>query len=464
MKREQKATAKKSGGVSIRLVGIVTTIIAIALAFIAFTLSGKLADAELEATSNQSRYIDCSAAISDLQAASDDLTTQARMFVVTGRREYLDAYINELVVNNKRGKSVDVLEANLTENQEAVSELKKALGASNTLAQKELAAMRLVAEYYKLDDLPQEVATADISQLQTEPQGEARLEAAQELVLGEDYDATKKEVLANVKASSLALLAQLNADLDESKNSIQALLFQLRVVVALLLCIIMVFVLALFMYVLKPLGQYVERLNNGDALEPDGAYELHYLANAYNAIYEDNNERIEHLREHAEHDSLTGISNRVGYDSFLATHTRNIALLLIDIDGFREFNNVYGNDTGDAVLVKLGEALSAAFRSTDFPCRIEGDLFAVVMTNMGNESRGAILSKMEIVNSILADDSTDLPAVTLSVGAAFSTEGMTDQDIYNAARSALRHAKDTKPGSVCIYGEGNVVEQPGSEK
>ncbi|MDO4807533.1 MAG: diguanylate cyclase [Coriobacteriales bacterium] len=457
MEENTKKDAKKSG-VSIRIVGICTIVVAVALSFFAFALAGYIADTETNASASERRYVECNAAINNLRAASDHLTTEARLFVITGRRECLDNYVREYEESNRRGKAVEVLRLNLANDLEAVGELEKALAASNELAEREFAAMRLAADYYGEDDLPDVVKTNGTDVLQSTPEGDARIEVAKDLVIGEDYDAAKESIISRVESSSEALLQQLDADLDKSKSTMQALLFQLRISVALLLCIVMVFVLALFMYILKPLSRYVERLKNGEPLEPDGAYELHYLANAYNTIYEDNNKRIEQLRAYAEQDPLTGISNRGGYDSFLATHTRNIALLLIDVDNFRDFNSVYGHDTGDAVLIKLAEALTTAFRSTDFPCRIEGERFAVVMTNMNTELRYAILNKIELVNSILADDASDLPAVTLSVGAAFSTEGMDDQDIYHAASNALQQAKQSRSNSVFFYGESSVVE------
>ena len=251
------------------------------------------------------------------------------------------------------------------------------------------------------------------------------------------------------------MLKSLDGELQRSKTLVENLLFQLRISVALLLCVIMVLVLAVFMYVLQPPPPLRQAHQQERALNPDGAYELHYLANAYNTMYEDNNKRIEQLRAFAERDTLTGISNRGGYDNFLATHTRNIALLLIDIDNFKEYNMVYGHDTGDAVLVSLAGALTDAFRSTDFPCRIESDIFAVIMTNMSEDLRSAIVNKMERVNTILEDGSDDLPLVTLSVGAAFSTEGMSDQDIYHAASEALANAKKSESNSIVFYGENN---------
>lgn len=457
MSENKKKDLKKSGGVSIRVVGIVTIAIAILLAFFAFTVAGHIADIESEVTSDEKLFTECSNAISDLQEASDYLTSNIRMFVITGREEYMNNYVDEYSVRNRRGKAVDVLRSNLADNPQAVSELEQALNASNGLAKSELAAMRLAADHYGVTELPSEVATAATDLFRTAPDKVDKLDAAKGLVLTSGYDLAKKGIMEKVDASSLALLNQLNTNLEENERAIQSLLFQLRISVALLLCVVMVFVLALFMYVLKPLSHYVERLREDKPLKPDGAYELHYLANAYNTIYEDNSKRIEQLRAYAEQDPLTGLSNRNGYDSFLATHTRNIALLLIDIDNFKDFNSVYGHDTGDAILVKLAEALTTAFRSTDFPCRIEGDRFAVIMTNMSTELRYAILSKVELVNSILADESSDLPAVTFSVGAAFSTEGMDDKAIYHAASEALLQAKSTSTRGVFFYGESSIT-------
>lgn len=458
MKENQNKPTKKNGGVSIRVVGIITTVVAIGLAFYAFALSGYLAETETALIEEESRFAECSDAVSNLREASDYLTRASRMFVITGRRAYLDGYANEYSVSGRRERSVDVLKSNLVENQQAIVELEKALDSSNGLAKSELAAMRLAADYYGISDLPEAVAQANTDLFRSAPDKESALNAARGLVLSDNYDSAKKSILERVDASSAALLEELNEDLRASEDKMRMLGFQLRIVVALLLCAILLFVLALFMYVLKPLGRYVERLSGDEPLEPDGAYELHYLANAYNTIYEDNTKRIEQLRKYAEQDPLTGISNRSGYDSFLTTHTRNIALLLIDVDNFKNFNEVYGHDTGDAVLIKLAEALVTAFRSTDFPCRIEGDRFAVIMTNMNTELREAILTKIELVHAILDDDASDLPAVTLSVGAAFSTEGMNDQDIYHAASTALVQAKQAQSNSVIFYGEGTNAE------
>lgn len=448
---------KNSGrGVSIRIIGAVSIVVAILLAFFAFAQAGFVADAKDAAEASEQRYIECDKAINDLQDASDYLTEQARMFVVTGRREYMEAYLDELYVTDSRNHAVEVLKSNAADSQQATEELEQALKASDELAESELVAMRLAGESYGIVNMPEVIARSKSVDNEQGMTRDEKLARAKDLMLSEEYDQAKEAIEVRVDASSAALLAELDSALDDNNTLIQNLLFQLRIAVSLLLCVVMVLVLVLLIYVLKPLNRYIKLIEKNEPLEGDGSYELRYLANAYNAMYEDNSKRIKQLREFAERDPLTGISNRNGYNNFLATHTRNIALLLIDIDNFKEFNAVYGRETGNAVMVKLANALSTAFRSTDFPCRIESDKFAVVMTNMNAGLYDAVSSKIGLVNSMLADDSDDLPFITVSVGAAFSTEGMNDHDIYDAAESALRQAQQKGKNCIVFYGEGNV--------
>lgn len=444
---------RSHGGISIRIIGAIAIVVAILLALFAFSLAGFIADASEVAEVAEARYIACSDAIDDLEDASDYLTTQARLFVVTGDVAGMDAYLEELYVTDRRGKAVDTLRTSFSEEEQAATELQEALKASDELAESELTAMRLAAECYGVADVPKVIARSEAVDGEQGMTREQKIETARDIMLGNEYQQAKATIRANVEESSTALLDELNAELDDNNKLVQSLLFQLRIVVALLLCVVMVLVLVLLMYVLQPLNHYIKRIEKNEPLTPNGSYELRYLANAYNTMYEDNSKRIQQLRELSERDPLTGISNRNGYDSFLAKHTRSIALVLIDVDNFKEFNRVYGRDTGNAVLVKLANALSTAFRSTDFPCRIESDKFAVIMTNMSDGLRDAISGKIELVNSILADDSDDLPLITLSVGAAFSTEGMSDHDIYDAAESALVKAQEKGKNCLVFYGE-----------
>jgi hypothetical protein len=211
MNDEQMKEAKKSGGVSIRIVGIVTTVIAVAFAFFAFVLAGYIADAQTSATMAEKRYVECSQAINSLQDASDYLTTNARLFVTAGRRECMDNYVSELSSSNRRGNAVGVLKANLAADLGAVDALEKAFATSNELAQSELAAMRLACDYYGIEDAPKEVAEAPLDMFRSELDKDAKLQAAEELLLSDTYDAAKARIMKDVEESLSALLEQLDA-------------------------------------------------------------------------------------------------------------------------------------------------------------------------------------------------------------------------------------------------------------
>lgn len=92
--------------------------------------------------------------------------------------------------------------------------------------------------------------------------------------------------------------------------------------------------------------------------------------------------RIEHL---ALHDSLTGIPNRRYLDSYLtelknkgASETSHCALLIVDLDRFKQINDTFGHATGDALLIHVSQILKTCICSTDFVARVGGDEFVIV--------------------------------------------------------------------------------------
>ena len=89
-------------------------------------------------------------------------------------------------------------------------------------------------------------------------------------------------------------------------------------------------------------------------------------------------ERIRHL---AEFDFLTGLANRASFERHLAALPETGTLLLIDLDGFKAINDVYGHAAGDACLKEAAARLDEACRGADLVARIGGDEFAVLVTN-----------------------------------------------------------------------------------
>ncbi|GAA3239979.1 bifunctional diguanylate cyclase/phosphodiesterase [Dactylosporangium siamense] len=88
-------------------------------------------------------------------------------------------------------------------------------------------------------------------------------------------------------------------------------------------------------------------------------------------------------------DSLTGLANRLQLRTDLAAaadrHRRTgrpLAVLLIDLDGFKEVNDTYGHEVGDQLLVAFADVLRRCVRDTDVPARLGGDEFAVVLPSV----------------------------------------------------------------------------------
>lgn len=96
-------------------------------------------------------------------------------------------------------------------------------------------------------------------------------------------------------------------------------------------------------------------------------------------------ERTE-MAEHAMKDALTGLGNRRAFDSRLKEeiararrYETDLALAIMDLDGFKEVNDRYGHLVGDQLLIHVGHILIATLRSTDIPIRYGGDEFTVIM-------------------------------------------------------------------------------------
>lgn len=205
--------------------------------------------------------------------------------------------------------------------------------------------------------------------------------------------------------------------------------------------------------VLKPLRVLIQRIRLHKPMPVSGAYELQYLASAYNAMLDEYLRSSEELRYKAEHDALTGLYNRGAYEQLLASHQAagNIALLWVDVDYFKQFNDRYGHDVGDKVLKKVGQTLTSGFRASDYICRTGGDEFAVIMVNITPKLRSVVLRRVGAVQEALRTPSDGLPPVTLSIGAAFSAQCGPDDSLFKMADRALYKVKEAGRNGCAFY-------------
>lgn len=404
--------------------------------------------AELE----HDRYDICASAADKLMDASDYLTASSQMYVITGNERYLNNYLDELDVTKRRDEALETLKLK-SGDPHAVERLAEALNESNELAELELYAMHLTALSTNLDPLPHKLQTAQLSAEDLALSAAEQGELAQSLLLGNEYDTLKNRIITDVDDCLSVLITELERAETDVQHTVDTLMIAMLVILVLLVLIIGVTVLVNFHLIMRPMRIHARNIRENEPLEPVGSYELLYVVNAYNQIYEENHRRTMLLKREAETDALTNLLNRGSYDKALKHHGDDIALAIFDVDLFKSVNDTYGHNVGDAVLRKVGAAIDYHFRATDYVCRIGGDEFAVIMTEVDPSKRGIIDTKLKLITEDLRDTSDGLPEITLSVGIAFSAETTPGENIYHAADKALYEAKHRGRNTHVFYGD-----------
>ena len=164
-------------------------------------------------------------------------------------------------------------------------------------------------------------------------------------------------------------------------------------------------------------------------------------------------QREAHFRELAHTDPLTGLANRRGLVRALRPATgpdRARVLVGLDLDGFKNVNDMRGHDVGDAVLTEVGRRLAANLREGDVAARLGGDEFAVLMWATPDEAMVAGRRLLAVLSEPYetADGSVFLSA---SVGVADSPARSDPGELMRDADLALRYAKQRGKNRVERY-------------
>jgi len=145
-------------------------------------------------------------------------------------------------------------------------------------------------------------------------------------------------------------------------------------------------------------------------------------------------------------DELTGIANRRAFQERLELECARavryfapLALLILDVDHFKEFNDTFGHQAGDDVLRKCGRLLAEIARETDLVARYGGEEFVVILSNTGiaagSEAAERLRSKIET-------EQWPHRAVTVSIGMATWEDGMKSaSELIERADQAMYYSK-----------------------
>ena len=435
---EERSSTKRTA--SIQTIHALALVTAVVLAIVATITLARLFNERNTMEESHVRYEQCSEAAQDLMTASDFLTNQVRLYVLTGDEAYLNGYLNEVLHDKNRDFAVETIHAHL-KNDDARDRLDTAFGESSNLSKEEMYAMKLVALATGLQQMPQGLSDVAISEQDAALDPDQMRERARVMVLGEEYQANKSRIVQNVDECTTDLIASLQDEEEQSGKRFDSLLVVLRVIVILLAAIVALTFLANYLLMIKPIRMHEQAVRGNNPLPPEGSKELRSFVDSYNQMYEENHRRTMLLKHEAETDPLTGLFNRGSYERLIEETGDDIALVLIDVDLFKNVNDTYGHDTGDKVLKNVAAIIEDNFRTTDYACRIGGDEFAVIMTDMDGVSHRVVERKLHSIAADLHASGLELPTVTLSSGIAFRSEIEPEVDIFRAADKALYQSK-----------------------
>jgi diguanylate cyclase (GGDEF)-like protein len=173
----------------------------------------------------------------------------------------------------------------------------------------------------------------------------------------------------------------------------------------------------------------------------------------------------ERMRQLAESDALTGLPNRLVFDQRLRDAlmtlpaTESLAVLYMDLDGFKAVNDAHGHAAGDELLRQIAKAFSALAGPADTVCRLGGDEFVALLAPPVSAREAVALATLFI-------DAVRRPfhwgghtmSVTLSVGVAVAPRGGNEPlALLRQADAALYEAKESGKDKVCV---AETADQP----
>ena len=158
------------------------------------------------------------------------------------------------------------------------------------------------------------------------------------------------------------------------------------------------------------------------------------------------------LRQESVHDAVTGLFNRRYMEESLEREMHRaerrkttVGIIMFDIDHFKDFNDIYGHDGGDALLRELGSFLQTRTRGEDIACRYGGEEFVYVLPEASLEDtlNRAQQLRTDVKQITVSHLGKRLDNISISLGVtAFPAHGLTVETILKTADTALYQAKN----------------------
>ena len=334
----------------------------------------------------------------------------------------MDTYFTELTKVDTYEEALQKLSAYDCD-KEVLDHIEKTIVSFKESTQKDIYALALVETSLGKDSSqwPAALQSLKITEQDNLLSRQELLDKAKQNVLSAEYASCKSTVSEAISSSSLTLFSSIQKKESRAASIFMDIFRKLIVCIALLALIALINSFMIKLFVVDPLIHYNNAIQHGTIHPVTGATELQMVARTYNHVYEKDKQRF--------------------------------ALLLLDIDAFKQINDTYGHATGDEVIKQVASLLSSTFRAVDHVCRIGGDEFAVILLEMTSAHKETVIVKIHKINQLLSQQNSALPQISLSVGAAFSDRKTPGESIFKDADKALYYRKSHGKCGCTIYSD-----------
>jgi diguanylate cyclase (GGDEF)-like protein len=182
--------------------------------------------------------------------------------------------------------------------------------------------------------------------------------------------------------------------------------------------------------------------------------EISNVAESFNRLQHKLNEQEQRLAEMVRHDILTGLPNRRLIEERMDRELQRIqrsqsgmALLFLDIDGFKPVNDAFGHQTGDRVLIEIARRLCDTVRDIDTVARLGGDEFLILLTDTPQPLEAAKRVALQCIEALAEPIRIDDIEVRIGVSIGITTcapieaANMSTWRLVNQADAAMYQAK-----------------------
>ena len=170
----------------------------------------------------------------------------------------------------------------------------------------------------------------------------------------------------------------------------------------------------------------------------------------------------ERIRTIAMQDALTGLPNRMAFNSYLDRSLiaargdgSNVAVLLFDFNRFKEVNDMFGHAAGDYILRNAAEAMRVTLSNDEFCARLGGDEFVLIQKNSDPESAHELASRVVETLCMSLKWEEKIIDVSITVGVAlFPLHGSNRKELLANADLAMYRGKSEIDRSICVFDAG----------